>query len=159
MITLYIGSTTPYSGKSLLCIGLGRQFEDDGLKISYLKPLGTNLTKVNDQITDEDAFFIEKVLALDEPLEVLCPVVVTQDMIIQAYKNRIEGLEERILRAHNRLSENKDLILIGGGRNLYDGSYLGLSGMSLIKRMDARVIIIDKYEDDPCSEAFSPAQD
>ncbi|MGA1791701.1 MAG: phosphotransacetylase family protein [bacterium] len=159
MISLYIGSTTPYSGKSLLCMGLGKKFQKDGLSLSYLKPFGTSLTRVGDQITDEDAVFVERALSLDEPLEVLCPVVVTQDMIIQAYMGKMAGLEEKVLNAHKQLSQEKDLILIGGGKNIYDGAFLGLSGVSLIKKLNAKVILIDKYEEDVCIDCILAARE
>jgi BioD-like phosphotransacetylase family protein len=159
MISLYIGSTSPYSGKSLLCLGLGRQFENDGLRISYLKPFGTTLTRVGEQITDEDAVFIARALALDEPLDMLCPVVVTQDMIIQAYMGKLERLEEQVIEAYKRLSKEKDLILIGGGKNIYDGAFLGLSGVSLIRKLKAKVILIDRYEEDVCIDCILAARE
>jgi len=159
MISLYIGSTTPYSGKSLLCMGLGRRFEQDGLRISYLKPIGSSLTRVGDQITDEDAIFVERALSLDEPLNILCPVVVTQDVIIQAYMGKLTGLEDKILEAHHRLSQDKDLMLIGGGKNLYDGAFLGVSGVSLVKKLKAKVILIDKYEEDICIDCILAAKE
>jgi len=159
MISLYIGSTSPYSGKSLLCMGLGRKFEKDGLSISYLKPFGTTLTRVGEQITDEDAIFVERALSLDEPLELLCPVVVTQDMIIQGYMGKLVGLEEKVVEAHKKLSQDKDLILIGGGKNIYDGAFLGLSGVSLIKKLKAKAILIDKYEEDICIDCILAAKD
>ncbi|MBN2374376.1 phosphotransacetylase family protein [bacterium] len=148
MISLYIGSTSPYSGKSLICIGLGRQFEKDGLGIGYFKPVGYSLTREAGQITDENAVFVKQALSLDEPLDELCPVIVTQDMIIQAYKGKVAGLDKKVMEAHKRLSKDKDIVLIGGGKNIYDGAFLGVSGISIIKRLDARVILVDKYEED-----------
>ena len=41
MITLYITSTTPYAGKSALCVGLGKRFQRDGYKVGYMRPLVT----------------------------------------------------------------------------------------------------------------------
>ena len=159
MISLYIGSTTPYSGKSLLCMGLGRKFKNDGLRISYLKPLGTSLTRVGDKITDEDAVFIERALSLDDPLEMICPVVVTQDMIIKAYMGNLMGVEEKVMEAFNKISQDKDIVMIGGGKNIYDGAFLGLSGISLIKKLKAKVILIDKYEEDVCIDCILAARE
>ncbi len=159
MISLYIGSITPYSGKSLLCIGLGRQFEIDGLKISYLKPIGNNLTRIREETTDEDAVFIEKILSLDEPLKILCPVVLTQDIVMGAYKEIIGGLEEKVIDAHKKLSQGKDLILVGGGKDIYDGYFLGLSSLSLIKKLNAKVILVDKFIDDISIDHILAAKD
>lgn len=159
MKSLYVGSITPYSGKSLLCLGLGRQFENDGLKIGYLKPFGANLTRVGDEIIDEDAVFIEKALSLEEPLNMLCPVTLNQDLIVNIYKGEIGDLQEKVLTAYKKLSRGKDLILIGGGKNIFDGCSFGLSGIYLVKTLNAKAILVDKYEDDMCVDFILSAKE
>jgi len=38
MVTLYVTSPEAYSGKSALCVGLGRHFRREGYTIGYMKP-------------------------------------------------------------------------------------------------------------------------
>jgi BioD-like phosphotransacetylase family protein len=127
MLPLLIESTASYAGKSLICMGLGLKFQRDGFKIAYLKPLGKSPVKIGKIITDEDAVFIQSALHLDEPLEQLCPVVVTQDLIIDAYDGKVRGLDKKVVDAYQKISRGKDIILIGGGGSLHEGTFLGLS--------------------------------
>ena len=46
MVTLYITSTTPYAGKSALCVGLGRSFQTDAHILGYVRPLATTATSI-----------------------------------------------------------------------------------------------------------------
>ena len=39
MATLYVVSPETYSGKSALCVGLGRHFRREGYAIGYMKPV------------------------------------------------------------------------------------------------------------------------
>ncbi len=145
MISIYLASTSAYSGKSLICMGLGRRFIKDGYKIGYLKPFGTNPVRVDNVLTDADAEFIEQTLNLSEPPQHLCPVMATPDLNTQALEGKTEDLEKKVISAFQSLSRDKDIMLIGGGGDLSSGGYLGISGTHLIEKLNAQVILIDKY--------------
>ena len=67
MKAIYITSTEPYSGKSAVCLALGRKLQAKGLKIGYLKPVSTQPWRTSEgQLADEDAAFFCKMLNLDE---------------------------------------------------------------------------------------------
>lgn len=159
MISLFIGSTAPYAGKSLICMGLGLRFRKAGFAISYIKPLGTLPLKVDGTLTDEDAVFIEGVLQLQQPLDLVCPVVVTQDLTISAYKDQAPNFESKVIEAHKKLSAGKDLILIGGAGNVNSGAFLGISGLRLAKRLNAKVLLVDKYDGDICIDCILGAKE
>ena len=146
MLPLLIESTESYAGKSLICLGLGLKFQKDGFKIAYLKPLGRAPTKVGTIITDEDAVFIQDAFHLDEPLDQLCPVVVTQDLTIDAYDGKVGGLEKKVVDAYSKVSRGKDIILIGGGGSLHEGMLFGLSSVNLARDFNAKVILVDNAE-------------
>jgi len=146
MLPLLIESTDSYAGKSLVCLGLGLKFQKDGFKIAYFKPLGRAPLRIGKVTTDEDAVFIQEALHLDEPLELLCPIVVTQDLIIDAYDGKVKGLEKNIVDAYHRVSRGKDLVLIGGGGSLHEGTLFGLSSLTLARHFKAKVILIDSAE-------------
>ncbi len=155
MISLYVGSTVGYSGKSMVCLGIGTRLAKDGFRYGYMKPIGRALLRIGDLVTDEEAVTIEKALSLNEPLEAICPVVITHDLVIQAYQNEIHGLEEKILQAHRRLSEGRDLMLIGGARNLSEGAFLDLSTLYVIKKiLNAKVVLINQYSNDICVDCI-----
>ncbi len=149
MIPLLIESTESYAGKSLICLGLGLKFQKDGFTIAYFKPLGRTPMRIGRVTTDEDAVFIQEALHLAEPLEMLCPVVVTQDLIIDAYEGKLKGLEHTVTHAYRQVSQGKDLVLIGGAGSLHEGTLLGLSSLNLARSLHAKLILIDNAEHEP----------
>jgi BioD-like phosphotransacetylase family protein len=146
MVSLYIGSTSGYTGKTLVTMGLGHKFIRDGLRIGYLKPVGILPVKVDDTLTDNDAWRIYRALDLKDPLHALCPVVVTQDLEIKSYQKEMKGLMAKVVKSHEVVSRNKDLVMVGGYGSIYTGSYLGLQGLDVVRRLDAKVVLVVKYE-------------
>jgi len=148
MVSLYVGSTSEYSGKTLVCIGLGKRFQNDGISVAYFKPLGKLPVRVGKVLTDEDGVSMEEILGLRDPLDLVCPVVLTQDLTIQAYTKKIKNIEDKVIDAYNKISQGRDLVLIGGAGNLNEGSFLGIPGKKLIKKMKAKTVLINKCETD-----------
>jgi BioD-like phosphotransacetylase family protein len=146
MISLYIGSTKGYSGKNLTVLGIGQRFVKDGLKVGYFKPFGRLPMKVDGVLTDKDAWFIHRALSLEDPVETLCPVVMTQDMMVESCRDECPGLDVKILDAFEIVSKGKDVVLIGGAGTLESGKLLNVSGYDLIERLNASVVLVDPYE-------------
>lgn len=146
MISLYVGSTSGYSGKSLVSMGLGHRFKRDGLKVGYLKPVGILPTKINDILTDNDAWRIYRALELRDPLSEICPVVLTQELAVKGYLKDVKGLMGKIEKSCQSLSRDKDIMVVGGYGSIYTGGVLGLQGLKVIKRLRAKTVIVVKYE-------------
>lgn len=146
MISLYVGSTSGYSGKTLVTMGLGQKFQKDGLGVGYIKPVGILPIKVDDILTDHDAWRIYRALDLKDRISDICPVVLTQELSVKSYQKDVKGLLTRIVKSYDSLCKDKDIMLVGGYGSIYTGSYLGLQGLKVIKRLDSKVIIVVKYE-------------
>ena len=146
MISLYVGSTSGYTGKTLITMGLGQKFKKDGLRVGYIKPVGILPVKVDDILTDNDAWRIYRALEMKDPISDICPVVLTQELEVKSYLKDIKGLLTKIVKSYNQLSKDKDIMLVGGYGSIYTGSYLGLQGLHVIKRLNSKVIIVVKYE-------------
>jgi len=148
MVSLYVCSISEYSGKTMVCIGLGKKFQRDGISVAYFKPLGRLPVRVGKVLADEDGVSMQEILGLQDRLDLVCPVVLTQDLTIQAYTKKIEGVEKKIMETYSKISKGRDLVLIGGGSNLDEGSFLGIPGKKLIKKMKAKAILITRCETD-----------
>lgn len=146
MRSLYIGSTVPHAGKSLLCYGLGRLAQERGLRLGYFKPLGGNPSRSGDVVVDRDALFMAKALRLDEPLPLISPVVAEQPLLDAVLEDDGQGLLERVVEAHARLSADKDLLIVGGAGDLLEGKLLGLDGAAVVKRLAARALVVMSYQ-------------
>lgn len=146
MVSLYVGSTSGYSGKSLVSMGLGYKFKKDGFRVGYFKPVGILPIKVNDILTDKDAWCIYRALDLKDPISDICPVVLTQELTVKAFLRDIKGLLAKIKKSYERLSSDKDIMIVGGYGSIYTGSVPDIQGLKVIKRLDAKVLIVVKYE-------------
>ncbi len=146
MVSLYIGSTGGYSGKSLVSMGIGYKLKKDGFKIGYMKPVGILPIKVNNILTDNDAWRIYRALELQDSLSEICPVVLTPELAIKSYLKDVKGLLKKIIKSFDILSKDKEVMLIGGYGSIYTGSFLGLQGIKVIKSLKAKAVIVVKYE-------------
>ena len=52
------------------------------------------------------------ILELDDPLESISPVIMTQDIVAHAYRGVSLGLTEKIMQAHEELSKNNDVLIM-----------------------------------------------
>jgi hypothetical protein len=110
--------------------------------------LGTNLQRYGAVLADPNVIVAQRTLKLEDPLELICPVIITQDLIIQAYKGKLENLTERIIQSFNKLSKDKDIVLIEGGESVQQGIFVGASDFTLSEILNSRVIVIDRFSPD-----------
>jgi hypothetical protein len=142
MKTLFITSTCNYCGKTLLALGIGKKLQSDGFKVGYMKTLGKFPTTMNGIIMDSDASVVCDVLGLKDSPENISPVIMTQDMIVQAYNGDDLKLDEKFIQAHKEISKDKDVVIVEGTGLFGDGSLLGLSAHSLIEQLNADAVVI-----------------
>jgi len=62
MTTLYFTSIEAFSGKTALCVGIGKRLLRDGFSVGYMKPISTTARRVEGKVVDEDAEFIKELL-------------------------------------------------------------------------------------------------
>lgn len=146
MVTLYITSIERYTGKDLITIGLIDRLRRDGFKVGYFKPMGHFPMKVKSVLTDKDAWLIHGLFDMKDAIELICPVVITQDLIMQNYDRDIKGLGERIEGAFEQISKQKDIVVVGCDTNFSDGSSLCLSGSQLVNLLNASALFVERYE-------------
>jgi BioD-like phosphotransacetylase family protein len=148
MKTLFITSTSEYCGKTLVALGLGKKLQADGFKVGYMKTLGMFPTTIGGMVIDSDASIVYEVLGLKDAPELMSPVIMTQDMIAQAYGGDDLKLDEKFMQAYNEVSKDKDVVIIEGTRLFGEGSLLGLSAHSLIEQLNASAIVIDSCKNE-----------
>lgn len=146
MKSLFILSTKPYAGKNLIAVGIGLSLKEKGMKVGYFKPLGVFPTKVGDVLTDADVLFFKEAISLKDPLELFCPVVLDETLLEAVFKNKVRGLDEKIIMAFKKISRNKDLILAMGIGSIHCGSFLGLSEEVIIHKLGSHAVLVDKPE-------------
>jgi BioD-like phosphotransacetylase family protein len=149
MQSLYVTSIQTFSGKTAICLGLGRRMQADGFKVGYFKPLGTQLRQVGSRLYhDEDTLFASQVLNLSEPPQVLAPVCLTPDLIKEQLAGSDRDLMSIIIEAYNIARQDKDVLVLEGGASLREGYAVGLSTSKVARMLGVPVLAVIKYDSD-----------
>jgi BioD-like phosphotransacetylase family protein len=151
MKSLYITSVEKYSGKTALCLALGKLYQERGMEIGYLKPFSIRPWRTGEHVADEDASFVIDVLGLKAKPWEMAPVVVTSDML-QDYltsKEKTDYMPQVVEQARN-LEKKKDLLLLEGGGSLREGYVMNLATPDVAKELGSSIIVVVKYYEDAC---------
>lgn len=149
MRSLYVTSIQTFSGKTAICLGLGRQMQADGFRVGYFKPLGTQPRQVGVGLYyDEDALFAKQVLNLVEPPQVLAPVCLTPTLVQEQLAGSDRDLTTVIVGAYNTVQQDKDVVILEGGASLREGYAVNLATAKVTRMLGAPVLAVVKYEGD-----------
>jgi BioD-like phosphotransacetylase family protein len=144
MIALYLTSMGEAAGKSALCVALGKIFKADGRKVGFLKPVAIVAEKADS--SDKDTEFMKLTLALEEPVELLCPnYLSTADFSATANEKEPAWLN-RAKEALEAVSHGKDVVLLEGMSGFKAGTDTALAGSRIVETLGARAILIIRYE-------------
>ena len=134
MIALYITSLEAAIGKTAICAGLGKHLLGNGKKIGFFKPIIADIKSSSIEAIDSDAAFMRHILALEEPISYLCPVI-----------NDHNTLANRIKEAYTKISQGKDVIIVEGIWRQRPGGKPIEASSEIVKALDAKVIIVESY--------------
>ena len=148
MKSLYVTSVSNYSGKTALCLALGKIYQEKGLNVGYLKPFSLRPWRIGDQIADEDASFVIDILGINAKPWELAPVVLTSEMLRDylTSKEKIDYMPQ-VLEAAQRLEEMKDLLLLEGGGSLREGYVVDLATPDVADKLGSCIIVVVKYSE------------
>ncbi|MFQ3573172.1 MAG: DRTGG domain-containing protein [Thermodesulfovibrionales bacterium] len=153
MITVYIGSKNSHTGKTFFALGLGSALVQKGIDIGYIKPFGKTPIKKGKDIVDEDALFIKEALNLKDPISNMSPFVYTFEHHNAIYEGIGLNARQKVIDALNSM-KSKQLVLIGGGADLFEGTVLDVDGLSIIKEIGAKTIIVDSWTGELTLDTF-----
>ncbi|GAB6110713.1 phosphotransacetylase family protein [Desulfomicrobium salsuginis] len=145
MVGIYVGATSGYSGKNMIAMGIGLKLQKEGYRVGYMKPVGALPQEKNGVLGDADAFFVQDILGLAENPALVTPVVVDQDFKMKAFTGKCDDLMPRIKAAYEELSKDKDVMIVAGSGSMYSGKYCGLDGVSVVKALGIKAIVIDRF--------------
>jgi hypothetical protein len=145
-INLYITSTQSFSGKSALCVALMHRLRKDGYRVGYLKPFSSAARVLAESSIDEDARFVKETFNLSEPLEILAPVVITNQRVQNLLADGGVDYRDAVKRAAEVVSHDKDVVLMEGSDSFREGYIVNLSLNEVANLVDAKVITIIGYK-------------
>ncbi len=146
MVPLFFISNQSFSGKSSICVGIGKILIEKGLKVGYMKPVGTLPVRVGGITTDEDAQYISSILGVKDKLNDISPIVITQQYWREGLKDKdfSKGFLGSINKSYNKIKKDKDIVLLEGAKSVEDGYYLGISSREICKSVSAKAILVIK---------------
>ncbi len=144
-VGLYVGSTSGYSGKNMVIMGLGLRLQKEGLNVGYMKPVGAMPKEIDGKLGDEDAIFVQNVLGLDEDPALLTPVVVTHDFKVQAFSGKYDNLMGKITDSYATLSKDRDVMIVAGSGGMHSGRYCHVHGSLVVKQLGLKALVIDRF--------------
>ncbi len=162
---LLIGSCEPFSGKSAMVLGIAKRLLEQDKEVRIGKPLATCIELTNlpsmtyEGLIDDDVKFIGSTLNIKE--ENLIPSVGLLDNISAekriANKDLLPGKGfEQIQSLVN--DEFNGLNILEAAGNLYEGMIYGLSLPELAKNLNAKVLIVNLWEDSKSVDALLDAK-
>ncbi|NMD42652.1 MAG: phosphotransacetylase family protein [Firmicutes bacterium] len=145
MKTIYFSGKAG-DGKTAAALGIGLKLADEGLKISYFKPLGfqKGITKKE----DDDVLLMREVFNLPFSSKVISPVTLNPHYLSGLQHKEPQNLLAELDRSFERLGENCDVLLIDGSIAPEIGFNQGLDDFSLAERWNAAVLYVLKAEND-----------
>ncbi|MFQ5943302.1 MAG: phosphotransacetylase family protein [Anaerolineales bacterium] len=141
MNALFVTSVEPYSGKTAVCLALGKQLQAKGKKVGYLKPMSTQPWRtLQGSLGDEDTGFVRKSLDIEIPES---PVIVTSETLHERLKGGYQGmLMDQIKDTAENAGREVDLLLLEGGASLREGYAMGLSNIRLAEALAAPALVL-----------------
>ena len=141
MNALFVTSVEPYSGKTAVCLALGKQLQAQGKKVGYLKPMSTQPWRTpQGSLGDEDTGFVRKALGIDIPES---PIIVTPETLHERLQGGYQGmLLDQVEEAAESAGKEVDLLLLEGGASLREGYAMGLSNVRLAEALGAPVLVL-----------------
>ncbi|MCP9915788.1 phosphotransacetylase family protein [Cyanobium sp. ATX 6F1] len=161
--TLLIGSCHPFSGKSAVVLGLGRQLVQQGLALRFGKPLATSCTPDPDQesieLIDDDVRFVGSILGLAPEqllpsLDLLEPATALA-RLLEGRRSSGPGFE-LLQRRLGAFSDGVTLLEAAG--TLSEGLLYGLNLSRLAEAFAAPVVLVHRWEDSLSIDALLEAQ-
>ncbi len=145
---LCVLSLEAHSGKTALCVALGMEFQERGLSVGYMKPLGKVRMVDDEPIYDWDCVLVPRMLQLSDPLDLVCPALIMHGLAEDVAREPVAGAEEQMRSRYNLLSASRDVVIVEGGATLADGFARGIAAQHLVANSGAHVLLVARYRED-----------
>lgn len=130
MKSLYLGSVVEKAGKSMVTLGMAKNFPG---KIGYFRPFKETLISTHNRVVDQDAYLMKRALNLEQDEDTLCPC--TYDLFRGTTIDRIST-------CYGKAAVDADLMLVEGTRNIATGYTHHVSGFAISEAIGADVILV-----------------
>jgi BioD-like phosphotransacetylase family protein len=142
---VFVAATRMNDGKTTTCLGLFAALQSIYPRVGFIKPVGQRFVDVQGQQVDEDSYLLDTIYDVRVPIQSMSPVTIDATFTRRYLKNPGEllpELKDKICRAFDRVSWEKDFTLIEGTGHAGVGSVFDLSNASVAKLLKSPVILV-----------------
>jgi len=142
---LFVAATRMNDGKTTTCLGLFAALQAQFPRVGFIKPIGQRYINVDGHQVDEDSYLLDVIYKVRVPIESMSPVTIDSTLTrryIKAPAAMLPALEDKICRAFDRVSWEKDFTIIEGTGHAGVGSVFDLSNARVAKLLNAKVILV-----------------
>jgi BioD-like phosphotransacetylase family protein len=142
---IFVAATRMNDGKTTTCLGLFAALQSLFPRVGFIKPIGQRFIEVHGHKVDEDSYLLDTIYHVRVPIESMSPVTVDGTFTRRFLKEPeavYPELVDKICRAFDRVSWEKDFTLIEGTGHAGVGSVFELSNARVAKLLGAKVILV-----------------
>ncbi len=142
---IFVAATRMNDGKTTTCLGLFEVLRSLYPRIGFIKPVGQRYVTVEGHLVDEDSFLFDQIYHVQVPIESMSPVTIDAGFTrryLEAPEEHRGVIVDRICRAFDRVSWERDFTLIEGTGHAGVGAVFEHSNARVARLLDAKVIIV-----------------
>lgn len=153
--TIFIATTEPYSGKSIIAIGIVNMLLARARKVAYFKPI------INDDPADKKDVDIETIVEhFDLPISYEDTYAFTRRQAMQQLESQRDGdLINTVISKVKKLEESYDFIVIEGSDYVGEGiAFEFETNVTIARNLNAPVIMVVSAENKSTAQVISNVQ-
>ena len=108
---IYLASTGPKSGKSIICLGLINAFRGMVTSVGYFKPIGQKYRA--NEIHDKESIMIKEIYGIEDELKHINPVSI-KELNHYITSNDQETFFHKVQESYEKVEKGKDIVIIDG---------------------------------------------
>ncbi|MBE0477906.1 AAA family ATPase [Candidatus Aerophobetes bacterium] len=140
---VFVAATRQDDGKSTVCLGLLQVLKKEYSRVGFMKPVGQHYVEQDGVKVDEDVVLMREVCGVNNNLKDMNPITVAKGF---TERYLVEGGLEKYIKmiedSYERISRNKDLMLIEGTGHAGVGAVFDLCNASVAKLLKCKVILV-----------------
>ncbi|MBN2279492.1 MAG: AAA family ATPase [Candidatus Marinimicrobia bacterium] len=142
---IFIAATGKDAGKSTLSFALLEKMTKMNLKVGFMKPVGQRWLDSKWGKVEEDVILMKEIFRFNEMPSDMNPIVIKQGFTEEYLSKMIKpDLASHILEGYNKVSRNKDYVIIEGTGHAGVGSVIDQSNADVAKLLHSKVILVGK---------------
>lgn len=140
---VYIGATRQNDGKTITCLGLIAALKKRVGAVGYIKPVGQRYVEIDGHKIDEDSLLLKEVYDIKGSITDMSPIAIPRHFTENYIDNPDrEPLISAVKGAFERISADKDIVVVEGTGHAGVGSVFDMSNGDVAAMLGCKAIIV-----------------